>query len=179
MLVPRLPLAAIAMAILFVPLTSYPQTTPRTMSIRLLNGKTGRPIGNQTVILATFSRERKYLETKAVHLAKDGTGSINFPLEAERFEISGYEDSYLNECGSQPNPLIIEQVLRSGYVGADVCGSGTTVAHAGEIVLWGYTASKLRRLFPVCLSSLPLTREGNTTRMSSYWVSPCSSLSTC
>ena len=147
---PRWPSAAIALALLFIPITLCAQITPRTIHFRLLNGKNGRPIGNQSVILTTFGREGKYLGTKEVHLAKDGTGVIDFPSEAAKFELSGYEDDYLHDCGARQGSLMIEQILRSGYVAGNTCGSRATIARAGEIVLWGDPASKFRRLFPVC-----------------------------
>jgi len=119
---------------------SAQQPATQTITIRMLNGKSGKPLSNKNVTLIWSPEFRKETE---VHLGKDGTGTVDIPAGLELFDmIPGPKVG--KEPGRVPyfdcNPLnirvAVSQVLKKGVVLENTCSKKTAVPRPGELVYW-------------------------------------------
>ena len=109
----------------------------QSIKLRLLNGKTGKPMRNQTVTVAWVAP----LESVDVWIGVDGTGTVTAPKEAETFGmLSGTEAgsnkiAFLN-CNAGASHYYLSEVYTVGVVPRNTCGKATAPARRGEIIFW-------------------------------------------
>jgi hypothetical protein len=111
----------------------------QTITIRLLNAKTGEPMGNKMVTL-----EWGVMERSEVKSDKQGLGTVEVPAGVKEFSLlSGpkvgkepYRIPYLDCNEGRPDFIEVSLVLEKGYVLRNTCGHKSAVARPGEVVFW-------------------------------------------
>ena len=114
----------------------------QTITVRMLNGKSGRPLSNKNVTLV-WSPDFSPLGT-VVHLGKDGTGTAEIRGDAELFRMipgpkAGKEPDripYIDCNEPMMERVQISQVLKTGFVPGNACGKKSAIPRPGEIVFW-------------------------------------------
>jgi hypothetical protein len=124
--------------------TEQPAQTPKTITIRMLDAKTGDPIATSDFLIRIDHKEE--LHGNWVQLNDDGTGKLTLPADASlvTFEAkyNGGTDIYVNCDGvrDKPSPVphwyAISQILTSGVAAPNGCSKHTAVAKPGEIVFF-------------------------------------------
>lgn len=116
----------------------------RTILIRALSGKTGRPMRNLSLLYYTKVPVDKYL---TVRTDKNGEARIDasgFPA----FGIDSGSDRF--DCRGPSYPMIqVQTVLATGVVGENHCGTPTSSRTPGVVVLFVHklTLSERLRIF--------------------------------
>jgi len=117
-----------------------PVLSSQTLTVRVLNAKSGKPFGGRKVT-AKWDVEFRSSE---ISIGGDGVGRLQVPSNAKEFILitgprSGREPfriAYLN-CNKQASTLIsVAVVLERGVVPENACGHPTAVARAGEVIFW-------------------------------------------
>jgi len=119
------------------------QPATQTITIRMLHGKSGKPLSNKNVTLA-WSPDFIPWHGTVVHLGKDGTGTADVPAGVELFEVMpgpkvGKEPGRIPyfDCNSPLFPHVsVSQVLKKGVVSENTCSNKTAIPRPGEIVYW-------------------------------------------
>jgi hypothetical protein len=113
----------------------------RTITIRLLNAKTVKPMRNKMV---TFVWDVSESGNSEATLDEQGVGTVDIPAAAHKFSLLAgpkvgkepYRIPYLN-CNEGRSAFIqVSLVLEKGYVPGNECGHNSTLAHPGEVVYW-------------------------------------------
>jgi hypothetical protein len=115
----------------------------QTITIRLLDGKTGRPLSDRNVTLE-WSPSYNPWEGSVVHLGKDGIGTVRIPTDSESFIMRGgpktgkepYRIPFINCNASTSQMIQVSEVLKRGYVPGSTCSKKTAVPRPEEIVFW-------------------------------------------
>ncbi|GGA80303.1 hypothetical protein GCM10011507_34440 [Edaphobacter acidisoli] len=112
----------------------------QTFTIRLVNGKTGKAMPNRKVTV----RWGDGWKSSEVSIGKNGTGSLEMLPGFQQFVLivgpkpgnEPYRLAYIN-CNEPAMTMIqVKQVLETGVVLVNKCGSHTAVSKPGEIVFW-------------------------------------------
>jgi hypothetical protein len=112
----------------------------QTFTIRLLNGKTGKAMPNRKVTV----RWAEGLKSSEVSIGEDGAGRLEVVPGSQQFLLTvgpklgnePYRLAYIN-CNEPSMTMIrVTQVLETGLVPGNKCGSHTAVPKPGEIVFW-------------------------------------------
>ena len=132
--------AALLLPIALIAIGSWTKyLSAQTITIHLLNAKTGKPIDHKLVTLDWGDSGLIY-----VLLNEQGTGTVQIPAGSHEFSFQdvskknddAYGYSYFN-CNDPPTTnILVSQVLEKGFVAQNSCGHRTTVAHPGEAVFW-------------------------------------------
>jgi len=135
-------LRMLAIALPFVCTALCAPLAAQTITIRLLNGKTGLPLADKNV---TLEWSPDYSPPGSViYLGKDGIGTVNVPIGSEFFIMRGgpkigkepYRIPFIN-CNAPMSDMIqVSGVLKRGYVPGNTCSKMTAVPRPGEIVFW-------------------------------------------
>lgn len=112
----------------------------QTLTIRLLNAKSGKGIGKKKVTI----KWDKNFRSSEVLMNSDGVGHIDVPSDAKQFIIVAGprvgEDSYriaYRDCSELPAALIeVSEVMQNGLVPQNNCGHQNAIPRPGEIVFW-------------------------------------------
>lgn len=133
--------AAVIVFTILLCLGLKPPLSAQTMTIRLLNAKTGTPMKNK---LVTFDWGERW-DRSEIAFDKQGFGTIEVPAGANKFSLLAgpkvgkepYRIPYL-DCNEPKMELFIRVslVLEKGYVLGNTCGHESTVAQPGVIVMW-------------------------------------------
>ena len=115
----------------------------QTLTIRLLNGKSGRPMSNKNVTLE-WSPEYITWEGSVVYFGKDGIGKVEVHSGAEYITMmtgpkigkEPYRIAFINCNTSLTERIQIAQVMKNGYVPGNACSKQSAVPQPGEIVFW-------------------------------------------
>jgi hypothetical protein len=115
----------------------------QTITIRLLNGKSGRPLTNKNVTLL-WPPDFLPWEGTVVYIGKDGTGKVEIPAGAKYISVVGGAKigkepnriPFLNCNAQDVQRLDIAQVLKNGYIPGNACSSKSAAPRPGEIVFW-------------------------------------------
>jgi len=115
----------------------------QTLTIRLLNGKSGKPMSNKNVTLE-WSPEYIPWEGSVVYFGKDGIGKVEVHIGAEFFTMmtgpkigkEPYRIAFIDCNEPRMVNIQIAQVLKSGYVPRNGCSKKSAVPRPGEIVFW-------------------------------------------
>jgi hypothetical protein len=121
-----------------------PGLSAQTLTIRLLNAKSGKPLRDQTVTLewAKDIQHSKDFPPSSVTMDHEGIGHVDVPSGASGFSLlpgskPGKEPSrfaYFN-C-NQTGLIAVEEVLQMGVVPNNGCGASTVPRQRGQVVLW-------------------------------------------
>jgi hypothetical protein len=124
--------------------TAQPAQTPKTITVRMLDAKTGVPIATSDFLIRIDHKEE--LHGNWVQLNEDGTGKLTLPADAVlvTFEAkyNGDTDIYVNCDGVRDKPApvphwyAISAILASGVAAPNGCSKHTAVAKPGEIVFF-------------------------------------------
>ena len=121
-------------------LLSYATGSAQTITIRLLNAKSGKPMRSRMVTVEWFGAEL----SSQISVDKDGVGRVLVPrgatqlllMPGPRMGSEQYRISFMN-CNETPSKLIsVQAVITNGVVPGNVCKQRTTSARTGEIVFW-------------------------------------------
>ena len=115
----------------------------QTITIRLLDGKTGRPLSDKNVTL-DWSPSYIPWEGSVVYFGKDGIDTVKVPSGSEFFIMRGgpkigkepYRIPFINCNASMTEMIQVSEVLKKGYVPGNTCSKKTAVPRPGEIVFW-------------------------------------------
>lgn len=115
----------------------------QTLTIRLLNGKTGRPMSNKNVTVQ-WSPGYFPWEGSVVYFGKDGIGKVEVHSGAEFFTMmtgpkigkEPYRIAFIDCNEPMMVKIQIAQVLKGGYVPRNGCSKKSAVPRPGEIVFW-------------------------------------------
>jgi len=141
--IPKLFYMCLRKLVLFFPVGMLVCCLPvqaQTLTVRLLNAKSGKPMRRQNV---TFGWD-KNLSSSQVMVGDDGTGRVEVPSGADEFVLLAgprignepYRTAYRN-CNDQASLLIrISDVLQKGYVPKNVCANKSIATRPGEVVFW-------------------------------------------
>jgi hypothetical protein len=122
-----------------------PETPPhpaaQTITVRLLNAQTGKPMTNKMVTVRWLGGWDK----SEIALDNQGAGTVDVPVGIHEFTLDEgprvgkepYRIAYL-DCNDRHGAKIqVSLVMEKGFVPKNGCGDKTTSAHPGEVVLWG------------------------------------------
>lgn len=113
----------------------------QTLTVRLLNGKTGKPIRDQNVTL-----DWDYGKTSIVlRVDRHGVAHVTVPVGARWLGVSegprkgpeSYRVAYFDCNRPALVNLDVAAILAHGYVAGDDCGRRVIVPQPGEIIFWG------------------------------------------
>ena len=124
--------------------TVQPAQTLKTVTVRMLDARTGLPIATSDFLIRIDHKEE--LHGNWVELNDDSTGKLTLPADATlvTFEAkyNGGTDIYVN-CDSardKPSPVphwyAVSEILGSGVAASNGCSKHTAVAKPGEIVFF-------------------------------------------
>jgi hypothetical protein len=136
--------AAFLFPIALVAIGSCTRCLPaQTITIRLLNAKTGKPIKGKMV---TFVWEGTMSwDGPIVTSDQQGLGTVEIPPGKREFSLQagpkvGKEPNRIPyfDCNDtkEESPIQISSVLQTGLVLRNTCGQQSAVAKPGEIVFW-------------------------------------------
>lgn len=112
----------------------------QTITVRLLNAKSGKPMAGQNV---TLDWGGNFESTKA-RMNESGTAQVEIPKGAANFVMlggprNGKEPRRIAyfDCNEKKTVLIsVQEVLDKGFVPKNVCGKQSTAARPGEVIFW-------------------------------------------
>ncbi len=117
---------------------------PNTISIRLLDGKTGLPVKASNFLVRADHRDTVHNEW--VKINDDGSVIVTLPANAKQFSIKAtYDmgmDTFINcdaarETDKERNIWYpISVILKSGVVAPDECGKTDFVSKPGEFIFF-------------------------------------------
>ena len=112
----------------------------QTLTIRLLNAKTGKPMKNKMVTLLWEDR----VDKSVAKMNAQGFGIVEVPPDAKEFRLFAgpkvgkepYRIPY-QDCSVVSSEVIqVSKVIELGYVPRNLCGTKSVGARPGEIVFW-------------------------------------------
>ena len=111
---------------------------PRTITIRLLDGRTGKPIITDEAEV-WIDKDQSHVLT--VHAALDGIATVQVPSGVTEVYVTARQDGwYLNHCEvTKEKPVSsfsMEQITKDGVVSANRCSRKTAVARPGELTMF-------------------------------------------
>lgn len=112
----------------------------QTITIRLLDAKSGKPMKNENVTV----KWDKDFKSSEVSVNDVGTGTVQIPNDAKEFVMlagprKGDEPNrvaYINCNGQSPSVFSVADVMNHGIVPKNICGHANVVSHPDEIVFW-------------------------------------------
>jgi hypothetical protein len=118
----------------------------QTLTIRLLNAKSGKPFGKQNVTLhwdVDFERS-------VVRVGSDGVGFVQIPPNVKSFHMTGgprkgrepYRVAYADCNDRSVRSLSTSKVLEEGVVPGNACGDASFRPEPGEVVFWALPLPK-------------------------------------
>jgi hypothetical protein len=115
-------------------------TWAQTLTIRLINAKSGKAMRNQSV---TF-HWGEGSASSSVTVDHDGAAHVEVPVGATQFYMSPgprqgkepYRIAYLDCNGSNAMPISISDVVANGVIPKNLCSQRSTSGHSGEVVFW-------------------------------------------
>jgi len=118
------------------------QVAPRTLTIRLLNGRSGKPQSNMNATLEWSPGH--FMENTVINFGTDGIAKAEVPAGAEIVQIlpgpkvgkEPYRIPYIDCTEPFMERIQIAQVLKNGYVTGNGCSLKRAVPRSGEIVFW-------------------------------------------
>jgi hypothetical protein len=113
----------------------------QTITIRLINGETGKSMKNLNVTL----QWDKDFKSSVVFIGAEGVGHVDILQGATAFHMMegpkiGKEANRIayTNCNQGPTTLLkVEEILKFGVVPANTCGSKKLTPKAGEVIFWG------------------------------------------
>lgn len=134
---------AFLLSIAFIGIGSWTRCLPaQTITIRLLNAKTGKPMKDKMV---TFDWMNEKLDQSVIRSDDQGMGKVEIPSGQRKFSLQAgpkvgkepYRIPYF-DCNDLKTEWDIQvpQVLEKGFVLRNTCGQQSTLAKPGEIVFW-------------------------------------------
>jgi hypothetical protein len=133
-------LRMVVVALIVVGTASSAPLAGQTITVRLLNGKTGKAMPNRKVTVMWAEG----LKSSEVSIGENGLGSLEvLPRSRDFLMTTGpnpgkdpYRLAYLN-CNEHALVTIqVKQVTETGLVPGNTCGPHTAVPKPGEIVFW-------------------------------------------
>lgn len=120
-------------------------TSAQTLTIRLLNAKTGKPLPNRDVTFHWGDTK----ETTAVLVDANGVAHVNVPPGTTEFIVvegahAGKETNHLavEDCNDTSSTAIrVADVLSRGVAPRNTCSTRSTPPHPGEVVFWARVPS--------------------------------------
>jgi len=116
------------------------QTSEKSVTIRLLDSRNGKPMV-ANVVEIWVDKDRSHVIT--THTGPDGVASATIPNGTSEISIYAQQDGwYLYRCDltkdtSKPAPVYsLDQIMRSGVVAANRCNRRTAPTQPGEIALF-------------------------------------------
>ncbi len=129
-----------AAVMLIVEVTACAPITAQTITVRLLNAKTGEAIGNKNVTVKWTNGAK----SSEILLDNNGQGNFQIPTGSREFFMIGgprfgnepYRVAYI-ECNEPAMTAIqVAQVLEKGFAPHNNCGHQSLVSRPGEIIFW-------------------------------------------
>jgi hypothetical protein len=135
-------IGGLAIGLLITGAASPAPLASQTITIRLLDGKTGRSLSDKNVTLL-WSPDY-FPPGSVIYFGKDGIGTVKVPSGSEFFIMRGgpkigkepYRIPFINCNALMPEMIQVSQVLKRGYVPGNTCSKKTAVPRPGEIVFW-------------------------------------------
>jgi hypothetical protein len=117
----------------------------QSITVRLLDGKTGKPIADKNITVRWDSD--RTIGGTVVRIGKDGTGHVDVPRNATGFLLmegpkGGSESNRLaySDCNVRVGPYnSVSDVLSHGVVPGNTCSKKAVISEPGVIVFWGLT----------------------------------------
>jgi hypothetical protein len=118
----------------------------QTLTIRLLNGKTGKPIYDENV---TVRWGKDSINETVVSIDKNGIGTFDVLKGQTEFSLEGgpkrgnepYRIAYLDCNEPMYGKVQVKEAVDTGYVPKNRCSSRTFNLEPGEVVFWGLPKS--------------------------------------
>ncbi len=132
------------------PLGGQAQTTE--IHIRLLNGKTGTPIGNKQIFFDRTARLLSHAEDKDIITGADGVATAIVPTSGymlDPFVVDLHLCTKAERVSGKKDKVVrfsLPTILTSGMVAFNSCGKLTQAAKPGELVLWVRPMNALERI---------------------------------
>jgi len=132
---------AVVVVVLILGMVCCTPASPQTVTIRLLNAKSGKPMPNKNVI---FIWCPDCFAKSEVSIGKDGIGHVAVPAGTNTLSMMGgpkignepYRIAFI-ECNNPAAASIpIAQVLEKGVVPQNTCSTKSFPPKPGEIVFW-------------------------------------------
>jgi hypothetical protein len=136
------PSSRIAALLLFLlcAILATPALRAQTLTIRVLNAKSGAPFRNENI---TVDWVKDFL-TSELSLGHEGIAHVQVPPGTESFGLMpgpkrGKEPDRIAyfDCNAREAALIrVRDVIETGVALGNSCGKATTLARPGEVVFW-------------------------------------------
>jgi hypothetical protein len=112
-------------------------STPSVLTIRMLNGKSGKPLGNRFIAVEFQNSPQKPM----LYINKQGSGNLQIPPGATAFSLiaaarkRGANQAAYIVCGPFGQWIPIQNVLQHGYVPQNECNANLPLTAApGELL---------------------------------------------
>lgn len=130
-----------AFALLLTLLSQAPEIPPshqRTITLRLLDGRNGKPLKTDEVEV-WIDKEQTHVLT--VHTAPNGVATVEIPSTTSGIYVTAREDGwFMYRCDAdekKPTPAYsIERIISSGTVAANRCSRRTAAAEPGSLTVF-------------------------------------------
>jgi hypothetical protein len=111
---------------------------PTTITIRLLDGRNGKPIRTDEVQVWIDQDQRHVL---TIHAAPNGVATVEIPTGVSAIYVTARRDGwYMYRCDadeSKPTPpYALEEIMKSGTVAANRCSHQTAAAESGGLTVF-------------------------------------------
>jgi hypothetical protein len=136
---PTLAACLFALSLFSAPVLSQTpaQTPSQTLTIRMLNGKSGKPLGNRFIAVEFQNSPQKSM----IYINKQGIGDLEIPPGATAFSLIapakklGANQAAYIVCGLFGQFIPVKDVLEHGYVPQNECSSSLHLTAApGELL---------------------------------------------
>jgi hypothetical protein len=110
---------------------------PKTITIRLLDGRNGKPIRTDEVQIWIDQDQRHVL---TVHAAPNGVATVEIPTGVSAVYVTARRDGwYMYRCDadeSNHSAYSLEEIMKSGTVAANRCSHKTVAAESGRLTVF-------------------------------------------
>jgi hypothetical protein len=134
------PLRRAFVVLLFLGFNLSLPVVAQTLTIRLLNGKTGKPIANKHMTVrwgdSLFNPTNVLIGKNGIGSFDVQTGRTQFKLESPTSLKEPYRDAYMGCNDPELKKVEVKQVVDTGYVAHNLCSRHTVKPKPGEIVFW-------------------------------------------
>jgi hypothetical protein len=113
----------------------------QTITVRLINGETGKPMKNLNV---TLHWDQDSFKSSVVFIGPEGVGHVDVLRGATAFYLMGGPKigkepnrvAFL-DCNQSSSKVSIEEVIKVGVVPENICGPVKISPKPGQVVSWG------------------------------------------
>lgn len=118
------------------------------LRLQVLNGRTGKPVAHQKVVVMAGESSARRKTVKLVDVATDGEGYVSLPDAASQVErLHVYVEAYRSCSKAEVNSFELAKVAASGVVSENACRSRISLyPQPGNLVFFVRPETWLERM---------------------------------